>query len=309
MEENKTNPWLIVGVAFIIGFCIVGFLAYTYYNNLIIANNNISSLNTQASDMAKQFSQQIQECNNKMQTQADTFNSDMQLKQNELDSCRTELGQFKSSTDYYYSSKMHPNDPTIKKLASDILKEFEESPACFEYGTKDVCNAWNAFGCVSSIQQSYCVKENIAKTQYYNYIAKLDPNRVTGLDDYYIRSIIANYYWVRDNIHYVIGTGGSQTDFETLNIRAGKCDESALLLASLARATGLDARIVLVPKISHAITAVSFDNIGIFNNVVDYNGTKFLLLDTVCSDCGVDSLPDMDNNQEISILTYYSINQ
>lgn len=192
---------------------------------------------------------------------------------------------------------MNPKDSTIKQQAVTAINQFESSPECLEYG----------------IFHLYCQKENYAKTYYYS-LNNLDVGLNTGMEHYYASAIIANYYWVRDNIHYVLGASGTgtQTDLETLQLRAGKCDEQAVLLASLLRSVGVDAYPVLANEINHAFTAARFDG---FNKdkmpgyTVTIDNQDYFLMDTVCSNCEIGQLPDMDKGVKVQVLKFYDLNK
>jgi hypothetical protein len=157
--------------------------------------------------------------------------------------------------------------------------------------------------------EQYCTKPNEAKT-IYSSLSNLDVGLQTGMEHYYARAMISNYYWVRDNIHYVLGSGGTQTDLQTIELKAGKCDEQAVLLSSLLRSVGVDAHPAMVRGINHVLTVARFEGYNktkIPGRTVTVNGKDYLLMDTVCGSCKFGSLPSMDDNQNIEILEFYNV--
>lgn len=279
-KKSKAWIWIIIGILILSS----AFLGYKYYQT-----HNYLIQNKQDSD------------------------NQIQILNNQLTQCKNELNTFKSSPDYYYSIRMNPKDSTIKKVATNAIKEFEDSSDCLEYGSRNVCELHNMVGdCISYSTDTYCKKINYAK-KYYSSLDELDKDTDNGMEHYYAKAIIANYYWVRDNIDYVLGASGTgaQTDLETLELMAGKCDEQAVLLSSLLRSVGLDAHPVLINDINHAITAVKFPKnyktSAMKGWSVTINDEYYLLLDTTCSNCEINELPDIDKNQNVVILDFYDV--
>jgi hypothetical protein len=141
---------------------------------------------------------------------------------------------------------------------------------------------------------------------YYDSL-NLDATTGTAMEHYYASAIIANYYFVRDNILYVLKDDSApvKSDLEVLNYMAGKCDEQTYLTVSLMRSVGLDAMPIRIPAKKHMVTAVRFDGItqdkmkGYF---ITIEGRRFMILDTTCSNCDIGTLPDMDKDQTIELV-------
>lgn len=307
VEEKKQSEYVklnskVVGLSFFILLLLLissFYFSYTGRVSLNVCNADAQNLTYQLKDLNSQL---------------ENSNSQVQSLTSQLQTCQGQLNQFKSSFDYYYSSLMHPTNPTIKETAANIIRDFYNSSDCLSYGTKAGCLAYSPIGsCLSgyTTTQQYCQTPNSAKQIYSSLNNKLDVGLSTGMQHYYVGALIANYYYVRDNTQYVLGASGTQTDLETLNLKAGKCDEQAVLLSSLLRSVGIDAHLVSVPGINHMITAARFEGYTanmIPGQTITVNGTDYFLMDTVCGSCNFGTLPLMDNNQTMQVLKYYNVN-
>lgn len=303
-QPNQNKKWYGKAITiFVILLSITAIVTLSYYYHkkstlLYTCNSNLQNLQNEKSDLT---------------TKLDTSNSGLQKCNSDLQTCQDELNQFQSSPSYYYSIRMHPKDVIIKQQAATAIKEFEDSQSCLEYGSNAQCSSYDSYGnCISYSQVQYCKKENYAKT-YYNSLDKLDVGKETGMEHYYAEAIIANYYWVRNNINYVLGAAGtgSQTDLQTLELKAGKCDEKAILLASLLRSVGVEAYPVTIAEINHAITAVRFegyDKTKLPGWTITSEGKDYLLLDATCDSCEISDLSDMDKGKSVSLLKFYNVN-
>lgn len=218
----------------------------------------------------------------------------------QLNQCKNELQSLKNSAGYAYSAKIFPSDQSIKRLAVENIKNFDDIPNCAKYLTR--CIMYTPIGdCI--YEETYCADYNEDKQFYNNY----------G-QSYYMKAIISNYMWVRDNIEYTLDYDwmiNPQTALETLNVRGGNCNEKTTLLASLIMSSGVTANPVILTDINHMILAVTFDGIEDLNlpSTVKTNNKTYLLLDPTCKWCAVGTLPDMDYGQRFDLLDYYDINK
>lgn len=236
-------------------------------NNLRNQNNNLKEENTQ-------LESQLQQCNKEKST---------------LLSSSNKAGLY----DGYYDDKTHPTSTVIKAAAAKAITQLENQPwteTCTEYYNTGEC-----------------------KTVTANPPADLQPvwqySVQTPEDDwqseYYLKNIAAQYAWVRDNIQYVLGTGGSQTDLTTLSIRAGKCDEMSTLLTSMIISTGGTAKIAILPAINHAVAVATFEG---FNKklinvpTIHYEGKDWIILDPTCKKCQFGTITEQDQTSTYKII-------
>lgn len=222
----------------------------------------------------------------------DFISNSLEMVNEELQECWQELNSVKSSPAYYYSSRAHPTNKTIMAIARENMKQFEMQEECEQY-YRD-----------AQTGEVMCAAENYGKVYYYDNLQD------KSMFHYYIGAIIPNYYWVRTNIGYSLTPMGErmQSDLETLDMGYGKCSEQTILLASLLRSIGLDARYVSLPEINHAITAVTFEGLemGDLNGyMVEHDDKAWFLMDTTCSYCEIGELPDQDIDTKINILSWY----
>ena len=225
--------------------------------------------------------------------------------QKDVATCNQELKSLKQSKEYTYSSKIFPNDPTIKQLAVQNLKAFDESPDCLSYSTK----------CVLVDQNNDCIETEKYCSRFSDNHLFYTLDYANGLQQYYMKVVMSNYLWVRDNVVYSLDYQWDkktpQTALETLSIHAGNCNEMTTLLASLIMSSGVKARPVILPEINHMILAVTFDGIETLNlqSTTLVDETTYLLLDPTCKWCKIGTLPEMDRNQSFSLLGYYEVNK
>lgn len=212
--------------------------------------------------------------------------SDLESQESTLKICQAEVNKIKGGWDYYYSQKMHPKDNEIKAIATQAITDFENEDTCSEW--ESVCPLFLENGeCIKWGRK--CIDWNYKRT----YLIDIGSS---GMEKYYQKAIISNYYWVKENIEYVLGfTGGkgAQDDLTTLSIRGGKCDEQALLLSSMLKGVGIDARVTLAGD-NHAITAVNYPGLkegDMPGKYVTFEGKPFFLMDTTCKNCGIGILP------------------
>lgn len=74
-----------------------------------------------------------------------------------------------------------------------------------------------------------------------------------------VEQLVELYAWSKTNISYVSDPANKEyfaSATETLNIRAGDCDDQAILIASLIQSIGGTAKVVVAPNCQHALAAV-----------------------------------------------------
>jgi len=100
----------------------------------------------------------------------------------------------------------------------------------------------------------------------------------------------AMFYFVRDNVQYV----NDPVKFEfakepgyTLEVGAGDCDDSSILLSSLLRSVGIETRFVFIPR--HVYVQAKIPEA-----LNRYQDDGWVNLDATCGDCEFGSVPYKD---------------
>lgn len=222
--------------------------------------------------------------------QFSAINASFKNCQTSLSDCQSELWKFKTSPKFFFSLKINYANDTIRAQAAQAKESFR----------KEVLNGSITGTEIASYRD--CVVDN--KTG------------INGQEQYYLISAMGLYVWVRDNIIYVLGPPSqtTQSDLTTLRLGAGKCDEEALLLISMAKSIGLDGKLVIVKTdmtqvqcdavncsmydADHAIAAIHIPGISkcdskYFANHLT-NDAEWVLLDPTCKQCKFGDLPPMD---------------
>jgi transglutaminase-like putative cysteine protease len=127
--------------------------------------------------------------------------------------------------------------------------------------------------------------------QVANYVAS---NSCKNADE--VCQSKALFYFVRDNIQYV-----SDPDFHdklenplaVLKTGGADCEDMAVLVLTLEKAIGNEARLVFIP--GHAFAQI---------RIPDYKGDKWLNLEPTCRTCKFNELPDSSN---LARKTYYEL--
>lgn len=118
---------------------------------------------------------------------------------------------------------------------------------------------------------AYSSEENFNKI----YCPKIDPYNIevrkaaseavrAHPGDYSIDQLLDIYDWIQSNVNYLnVPVDLPATPYsppETLATKSGDCKNQAVLIASMIKSIGGDARVVIEPSCTHAYTIVSFPN-------------------------------------------------
>lgn len=290
------------------------FIASTYFfwdsrNNLANqCNKAILELNNSAMESTEKYNlcnsgylecisayNESKKSNYQIYTQYTTCNSDLESKnatlkncQTALSDCQAELSKFQSSPEFFFYTKINYADEKIRAQAIAAKESFSKAS----------------------------INPNITDSEIISYRDCVFNDNITAIEQYNIMAAMGLYTWVRDNIEYVLGPPSqtTQMDTVTLRLRAGKCDEQSLLLLSMAKSIGLDAKLVVVKTdmsqqecnaigcsiydANHAIAYLHVPGINKCNPTYSQykiaGDTDWVLLDTTCKQCKFGQLPPAD---------------
>ncbi|MGC9200809.1 MAG: transglutaminase-like domain-containing protein, partial [Candidatus Aenigmatarchaeota archaeon] len=89
------------------------------------------------------------------------------------------------------------------------------------------------------------------------FVSNLLPNFGSSVYPYVLYNFKI-YEWIKNNIKYLPGYANTQEAKETLRLKAGKCDDQAILFASLSSSAGSIVRIRYIENCQHAWPEVFF---------------------------------------------------
>lgn len=122
------------------------------------------------------------------------------------------------------------------------------------------------------------------------------------------------YHWVIRNIQYdfekaVTVSVGYLPDIDvTLNTRKGICFDYAAMMTAMLRSLGIPTKLeigYLTEEVYHSWISVYLDEIGWVDNLIEFNGTEWELMDpTVASSSGSQEVEDMAADEANYIVRY-----
>lgn len=155
--------------------------------------------------------------------------------------------------------------------------------------------AWHDYGRVTAVDRAVDVKPPIEE-RFYDYYhnsqdyfwdvnSRINTSAVESivsmirseyLGEYSVHQIAAAYDWVRENIEYVSDNGGDywQSVEETLEARGGDCEDHAILMASIVKALGGNARVNIISGHAFPTVFVGSDQNGVWLSLKRYYGTE-----------------------------------